>query len=318
MSSSYKSSDKSLWKGRVDGETEEYLRWHQVIEVVDLNQTVDSLKSKAVFLGFCSDEGVRRNKGRVGAKEAPGKLREVLSGLPYHSKGGIVDAGDVVCEGSDLEGAQEELGIRVAQILSDGGRPVVLGGGHEVTYGHYLGIRKAFPEKKIGIINLDAHLDIRELSNGKGNSGTGFFQIIEKEKNNKGAFHYLAVGIQPIGNTKALYKYSKENNVEIIEADNVQSSEELIAIQGTIQNFANKVDVIYLTIDMDVFAAPYAPGVSALNYNGLVPSGNIQKIYKQIIQLPNLKSIDVAELNPKFDSDNRTARLAADLVFKLI
>src|SRR5690606_16177275 len=99
------------------------------------------------------------------------KLRGILSGLPYHSKGGIVDAGDVVCEGSDMEGAQEELSNRVAQILNYGGRPIVLGGGHEVTYGHYLGVRKAFPEKSIGIINLDAHLDIREPTNGKGNSG---------------------------------------------------------------------------------------------------------------------------------------------------
>ncbi|MDR2272298.1 MAG: formimidoylglutamase [Sphingobacterium sp.] len=316
----YVGGDQGVWKGRVDGEARAWMRWHQMMDCIDLS--VDSnLDHSVVFLGFCSDEGVGRNQGRVGAKDGPAALRNVLANLPvyFSSELKLKDAGDILLKDSDLESSQMALGDAVSSILRAGGFPVILGGGHEVTYGHYLGIKSFLEDhrKKIGIINLDAHLDMRELAMGQGNSGTGFYQIEKERAGINQSFHYLAIGIQEISNTKGLVDYAKSKNVQLIERKDLVSHKRH-EIRQQIQLFAEQVDYIYLTIDLDAFAAAYAPGVSALAFNGIVPDELFFDLYHTIITLPNLQSVDIAELNPYFDIDARTAKLAADLIFKLL
>ena len=315
----YKPSEQQKWAGRVDGDTKEYLRWHQMITCVDLDAEHQSLDKHVVFLGFCCDEGVRRNQGRIGAKDAPEALRKVLAGLPNHMHADIkiADAGNVFCLAEDLEAAQNELAKRVAQILDKGGFPVVLGGGHEVTYGHFNGLKAHSKTKKLGVINLDAHFDIRPLVNNQGNSGTGFYQIFDDAEKESFEIHYLAVGIQDISNTQALFNYANEKGVAVIKREEI-FPENMDKVTSQIQEFAASTDDIYLTVDMDVFSAAYAPGVSAPAFHGVVPDHDFQRIFQSLLQLPNLKSMDFAEINPLYDIDNRTTKLAADLIFRLV
>ncbi|WP_140936575.1 formimidoylglutamase [Sphingobacterium lumbrici] len=314
----YRIPNVSFWIGREDGDQPELLRWHQIIKNIDLRNKADFSKA-VVLLGFCCDEGVRRNMGRVGATEGSAYLRKALANLPVHFSFEdlhLIDGGDIICEKGDLEGAQEALSQAVSVIIDHGGFPIVLGGGHELTYGHFCGIKKS-TTKTVGIINIDAHLDIRQPMDGYGSSGTGFYQIAEDLAKENIAFHYLAIGIQQISNTKALFNYAKHKGVQIITAQDIYEAN-VAQIITAIQTFGKQVDVIYLTIDIDAFAAPYAPGVSALAFNGIVPDHVFNKIYATIIGLPNLISMDLAELNPTHDIDNRTARLGADLIFKAI
>lgn len=314
----YSLIDPIIWSGRIDGLNKESMRWHQLIEFVDLREEGE-LKNSIVFLGFCSDEGVRRNQGRIGAKDAPQAFRKIMANLPVHfsEKINLKDAGDICCKDGNLEEAQSTLSELVAKVIHAGGFPVVLGGGHEVTYGHFQGIKKACRGRKIGIINIDAHLDIRESVNGQGNSGTGFYQIAEECENENAEFQYLAIGIQEISNTNTLFSYAADKEVSIISADELQN-DNLNRINLIIKAFANQVDYIYLTIDMDAFDASHAPGVSSPAFNGIVPDAVFFKIFDAIKDLPNLVSMDIAELNPIYDIDNRTARLGALLLFKLL
>lgn len=314
----YRIPNVSFWIGREDGEHPDFLRWHQVIENIDLRNKLDFSRA-VVFIGFCCDEGVRRNMGRVGAVEGSSSLRKILAGLPVHFSPEnlrLIDAGDIICENGDLENAQAALSKAVSTIIDSGGFPIVLGGGHEVMYGHFCGIKKS-TNQSVGIINIDAHLDIRQPLEGRGSSGTGFYQIAHDLAEENIEFHYLAIGVQQISNTKALFDYAEKKGVQIIEAQEIYEAN-VEQITRAVKQFGKKVDVIYLTIDIDAFAAPYAPGVSALAFNGIVPDHVFHKIYATIIALPNLVSMDLAELNPTHDIDNRTARLGADLIFRVI
>ena len=317
MKDLYHPISQNIWSGRIDGDEPSYLRWHQTVQSIDLNNT-GNLNDSVVLLGFCCDEGVRRNQGRIGASEAPNQLRKILSNLPVHhaSTLKVLDAGNVICGGQNLEAAQEELAHRVQQIRNLRGFPLVIGGGHEVTYGHFQGLKRDNP-RKVGIINLDAHLDIRALVDGKGNSGTGFYQI-ERDLANLGEeFFYLAIGIQQISNTQALFDYAKQKRVKIIYADDVHVSN-LNQITSQIEDFLAKIDEVYFTVDLDVFASAFAPGVSATAFRGLIPDYTFECVFKQIIHSPKLISMDIAELNPQYDIDNQTAKLAADLIFRFL
>ena len=92
---------------------------------------------EGVLLGFACDAGVARNQGRG----RPGRHPQFLAGLPAHGLTRL-DAGDVAREGDALEAAQDALGQRVAALLGQGARPLVLGGGHEIAWGSFQGLAR--------------------------------------------------------------------------------------------------------------------------------------------------------------------------------
>ncbi|GEP93770.1 formimidoylglutamase [Chitinophaga cymbidii] len=307
------------WQGRTDGTSPDVLRWHQVVKIAgDTLPALEAGQKGIAFLGFACDEGVRRNKGRTGAAQGPEALRKMCANFPVHFDHHIlVDAGDVVCSGHDLEAAQEALSARVQQLIGAGYLPVLFGGGHEIAYGHERGIRRATPPSQLGIINFDAHFDLRQPEAQGPTSGTGFWQMAEDRKAAGLPFHYLALGIQQNSNTRRLFDTADALGAEYLPASLFQPKyhDRLI---GAIEAFIRRNDKIYLTTCLDVFAAPYAPGVSATAYNGLVPDALFLDCFRTVLRSGKLAGADIAELNPSLDPDNRTAKLAASLVFEIV
>jgi len=80
-----------------------------------------------------------------------------------------------------------------------------------------------------------------------------------------------------------------------------------------LNTFLKKVDSIYVTIDLDGFSSAYAPGVSAPSPMGFTPDIALECLHA-IIKSGKLISLDIAEMNPKYDIDNQTAKLAAALL----
>lgn len=299
------------WKGRVD--TEDGVtgkRWHQLIKEFSKEKKV-YLDKSVVFLGFSSEEGVRRNKGRVGAAKAPNAIRKYLSSLPYiNSKmPALYDYGNVICEDTNLEKAREEQIAIISKLLAKKTYPIVLGGGHEVAYGSFCAMKENYND--IGIINIDAHLDIR-LPNPKTNSGTGFYEMAKSVGKN---FNYLCLGAQKIGNTQALFNRTESLGGKYILADEIHENNK--DWHKVLEDFLNKHKHIYLSLDIDVFDVAYAPGVSATTTNGLTPH-QVKIMLRKIINSKKVKLIDIAELNPKYDIDDRTAKLTAHMIFEMV
>ncbi|KMQ72300.1 formimidoylglutamase [Chryseobacterium koreense] len=296
-----------IWNGRNDGTD---ILAQRIFQKVSLESNYHAISPKDFVLhGFAVDEGVRRNKGRVGAKDAPDIIRKNMSNFPVTNPEFVLkDFGNVYCEDGDLEKSQNELAEKVGEVLAQNAKSIVLGGGHEVTFAHYSGIRKAFPDKKIGIINIDAHFDNREPENGLGSSGTGFWQIAQEQE-----IHSLHIGIQRNSNTLKLFDTAHQFGMKYILADEL-FFDRLPYVYEHIDLLSEKVDVLYLTICMDVLNAAISPGVSALAYNGIFADSTFMHFYKHILKSQKLVAMDVAEVNPTFDIQERTARLAASLV----
>lgn len=297
-----------IWQGRLDGEEPLFHRLFQRVQESENHDLI--ITNDFVLHGFAVDEGVRRNKGRVGAKNAPDIIRKNMANFPVILPDfSMLDFGNITCEDGDLEKAQTTLAENVTQVLAKGAKSLVLGGGHEVTFAHYSGIRNAFPDKKIGIINIDAHFDNRRPEEGVGaSSGTGFWQIAQDENN-----HTLHIGIQRNSNTLKLFDTAHQFGMKYILADEL-FFENLPSVYERITELIESVDVLYLTVCMDVFNASIAPGVSASAYNGLFTDAAFMHFYKHILKSEKLVALDVAEVNPEFDIQERTARLAASLV----
>ncbi len=303
------SFEQDIWTGRLDAEDGELgIRIHQIIQPYQ-----DNLHPQKVFIGFCSEEGVERNKGRIGAKEAPNTIRKFLANLPVHiSNHSIVDYGNIWVD-EDLEEARDQQRQLVADFLAQNHFPIILGGGHETALGNFLGFIQQHPQNSL-VINLDAHFDLRYPSPNS-TSGTPFFEMKNFCKEHQIPFNYLAIGIQELGNTRALFQRADEFNVNYILADEIHLN--FNQILDHLKFALEKFDHIYLTLDMDVFDVAYAPGVSAPSINGLTPF-QIKYLLKFLKQTGKVKVFDAVETNPTFDRDFQTSKLAAQSIYEFL
>lgn len=309
-----KKIDPSIWSGRTDHLTNRSsFRYHQVIEMKTL-EDLSADENTCVLIGFECEEGVRRNKGRLGAAAAPEALRKEMASLPWKQQleKKIIDIGNLACVGTQLEQAQQYLGDTVARILQKDAKPIILGGGHETAYGHYLGARKYLGEQaKLGIINIDAHFDMRSYEE-QPSSGTMFRQILEQDKN----ANYFVVGIQKYGNTEELFEKADELGVKYEYEENMQMGQ-LESLNEQLDKFIEAHDYIMLTLCTDVLNAAFAPGVSAPSPFGLNPTV-VRSIIRTVTAYEQTRSFDISEVNPSLDENNRTVKLGAYLVNEAI
>ncbi|CAK2401873.1 Formimidoylglutamase [Vibrio crassostreae] len=322
-----------VWNGRNDLEDGALgTRVHHITKQVQSSDSSDELTDSAIALvGFASDAGVARNKGRVGAKQAPNLIRQALANMAWHSDAHIADLGDIECNDGQLEVSQKQCASVITNVLSTN-KVITLGGGHEVAWASFQGLaehlhkaerlHKDQPERKpkIGIVNFDAHFDLREfesdIADVKPSSGTPFNQISDYCHSHQWPFHYACLGVSAASNTKALFNKADQLGVWY-EHDRDITQVNQVAQLVKLQKFIDECDYLYLTIDLDVFPAATAPGVSApaargVSYETLAPF--LEQIFKHS---EKLIIADIAEYNPDYDVDGQTARLAARLCWDI-
>jgi len=319
MSQTYQKPDMNNWTGRIDSKDNyDAFRWHQWVQPLDLsvsNIELPSFKVGIAILGFCSDEGVRRNLGRTGAAKGPLSIRKELCNLPcsFTSELKIFEAGNILCDDGNLERSQKALAVAVDQLLHLGLFPIVLGGGHEIAYGSYLGLLKHGLTP--GIVNFDAHFDIRPYDN-QGSSGTMFRQIYDALMQSNRSFNYFVIGIQKRGNTIDLFKTAEQMGTQYLMAKDIGEGDLSDALKK-LDVFLERQSQLYVTICSDVFSSAFAPGVSATQPLGLSPE-RILRFFKVIFKSGKVVLFDIAEVSPRFDSDNVTSNVAATFVFAAI
>ncbi|MDI9230836.1 formimidoylglutamase [Staphylococcus caprae] len=305
----YRLAERDLWTGRLDSETDiKQFRHFQTVKFGDLSKVEKSGTRKGVgILGYAVDKGVELNKGRVGAKEGPNAIKKAFAGLPdLNQCEELVDYGNVEHDHDALIDTQKEYAELAAKSIQNHKQTFLIGGGHDIAYAQYLATRKVYPNESIGVINIDAHFDTRD--EGESTSGTSFRQILEQDDN----ADYMVLGISQGGNTQGLFDYAKEKHVQYVYADELLNQVSP-PIKDMIEHFIHDHDIIMFTVCMDVVDSAFAPGVSAPAVLGIYPH-TVFELAKRIIPSEKVASISIAEMNPQYDLDNRTAKLVANLV----
>jgi formiminoglutamase len=275
--------------------------------------------ARVALVGVPQDIGVERNGGRIGASEAPDAIRRMLYRLtPYNVATGrsippgmIRDLGNIHCAG-DLEDIHARLSAVVEEVVRAGVIPIVLGGGHDTTYGAATGVASTCGP--LGMINVDAHLDVR-LPNPLRNSGTSFRMLIEE--GSVRAESFVELGIQPYVNSEAHVAWLKGRGARIITIDEVHAYGAHRQIDAALQIAKAGTRGLYGTLDIDGVRAAEAPGVSAPLPDGLT-AGELLEIASALGRCTTTVALDVVEVNPRYDRDNATARLAAHAIVRFI
>lgn len=266
--------------------------------------------SEIVILGCPEDEGVIRNRGRKGTSEAPAAIRDQFYRLTtFNIKKRIFDLGNTVI-GSTLEETHDNQAEIVKQVLRDGKRLIVLGGGNDISYPDGLAMAEVFgPEWWIGV-NVDSHLDVRLAE--QRNSGTQYRQLLDE--GHLLPTYFYEVGFQSHFCSPVYYEYIRDRHIHRISLELLRSRADAdVELKDMIrEKFIGHSSSLntFFGFDMDVVRAADAPGTSAPSPLGL-RAGEFITLVKYAASLANTRIIEFTEVNPKYDVDNRTTRLVA-------
>jgi len=255
------------------------------------------------LIGLADDLGVRLNGGRPGAREGPGAFRGALAKYGVADPHGwewprVFDAGDIVPAEGRTEAALHETHRRVSDavgaMLDLGVFPVGIGGGHDLTFAF---MRPVLARHGVSrVVYCDAHLDVREAPG----SGMPFRALVEQ----CGVKRLEAFGTNDLVNSREHARWFESHGG--VSARNHGDNGMRFEAQDCV-----------LSLDLDVFDAGFAPGVSAPNPSGWFPLIAMAPIVRAGASR-QVKAFDIMELCPAHDHDERTARLAAHVFLTFI
>jgi arginase len=222
--------------------------------------------------------------------------------------------------------------------------PFVLAGDHGSAGGTIAGIKKQFPEKRLGVVWIDAHGDIHSpYTSPSGNMHGMPLSTALNSDNLKSKVNSISVeeknvwdalkelhGIVPKINPEDLIfigvRDLEEQEVSIIEALKIRNIlvEEVRAkgadkVYQEVLNQLNACDLIYISFDVDSMDPDYTSyGTGTPVKNGLYPQ-EVVTIMKGIIESNKVCCMEVVEVNPCLDDKkNKMAEITFQIVEDLV
>ncbi|HEX6040498.1 formimidoylglutamase [Longimicrobium sp.] len=277
----------------------------------------EPLDGRTVVLGFPYDGGI---PSRPGARFGPRAIREALASFGSHDGEKdvtpVLDLGDVALPQMNGADAHAKVQEAARQVFASGALPVFLGGDHGITGSIVRGLADARPHIGLALMNIDAHLDVREYEDEAHlSSGTPFRRAMETPILD-GA-HVTMIGIRRFANSRYYLDFAAAQGIRLSTVEEVQSHGAATVAKAALYRATTGADALYLSIDMDAADAAFAPGVSAPGTGGLTAREMID-IVRTVAVDPRLVGADIMETSPPYDPDGRTARLAARLLLEIL
>lgn len=268
-------------------------------------------RASHVLVGCPQDHGVRRNHGRPGAAGAPAAIRAALYRLKPPPEPGscrLLDLGDIKVDGS-LEDIHSRLQSVVARALAAKKTVIVLGGGNDISSADGAALAEVFGE--IAAVNIDAHLDIRKSANR--HSGTPYRNLLDQGLIVSGRL--FAYGIQTWANSCEYLREAEELGLRITTYGEIRSKGDRVAGESLLASLPPLP--LLAGLDMDSVRSADAPGVSAPSPVGL-NADEVLALIDGLRRHPAATLFEITEVNPVFDRDGCTARLAALAVYTFL
>ncbi len=274
-------------------------------------------RSKFCLIGIPDHEAVLALGGRLGAASGPRAFRRVWARFrPRLDIAGFFrDSGDVTGLGADVARNHRQAADAIVGLVRKDERAIVVGGSHDHGFSHLSGVVRSMGLKRPGLINLDAHLDVRKPA-PRITSGSPFYLALESGILDPKRF--VEFGIQSQCNAPELWDYASKKRLMIIGYDELRAPGAAVKrFAAALKTLAAHCDGVIVSLDLDCAAQAFAPGVSAPQAEGF-SSSEVLEMMQLAGAHPKVASLGVFELNPLHDIDDRTARLAATAAMRFI
>ncbi|MCA9522014.1 MAG: arginase family protein [Myxococcales bacterium] len=274
------------------------------------------------ILGFPDDRGVTSAGGRAGASGGPGAFRQMLKHFSgrEHVREQLAADIDFPSGASSLAQTHRNATTFIAEQHSQHRWSIVVGGGSDFGYAQLRGIYESLGSRLshrpvIGCLNVDAHLDCNPTVEAC-NAYSPFYTAIEECWIDPGQL--VQFGAQRHCNPRAAWEFAEARNCVVVLFDELRTHDDVVSLFAqNLHHLAAYCDVVTVQLDLDSIAQAFAPGVSDPQSEGLAPR-DIVEMMRIAGRTAAVESLGIFELNPRFDVDNRTARLAATAAYYFI
>ncbi|MBA2755295.1 MAG: agmatinase family protein [Chloroflexia bacterium] len=228
----------------------------------------------------------------------------------------VRDLGDVGGHLTDVGVAHAKIEAAVAAITTREPHfvPIMLGGDHSVTAPAVRGFAAARAGRRIGLINIDAHHDVRNMEHGPHN-GTPFRQLIEGGQ--VAGENLVELGIHGFVNSARYQRWLLDRGGTVISARTVQREGMEACVAEALRIAAEGADLVYVSVDIDCLAYPWAAGTSASTAEGLSAWQLLEAVWACGLH-PKVAAFDLVEVDPSRDIQNLTARTACSTILTFL
>ena len=244
-----------------------------------------------------------------GCDQAPASLRATLRRIGLYDidagrelSSAIADHGDVQIEGLSIEEATPVIRSAVAMAVERHSLTLVVGGNNAVTRPALLALGDL---GSVGLITLDAHLDMRDLDQGLSN-GNPVRALMEDGL--PGA-NIAQVGLASFANTAAMHRDALEAGNSLVSMADIRRDGIEAAIDRALDHL-NHCEAILVDCDIDVINRSQMPGAPGARPGGMAVEDFFWAV-RTLAADPRAKAIDLTEWDPPLDASDLSALTAA-------
>jgi arginase family enzyme len=228
----------------------------------------------------------------------------------------LADAGDFHVYPTDLRRTFQAVATEARELASTGAVTLFLGGDHSVSFPLFAGVAAARPERgRLGYVQIDHHFDFGTYSalHGALYHGSNARRISEIPGIEPSQIAFVGVGsVTRRDQLDDLHR----RGFHIVTAAAIRKVGAASALREVIGSLSAQCDAVYLSCDIDVLEAAYAPGTGGLTIGGLDGAELLDTI-ELLAALP-IVAADLVEVAPRYDPTGRTPLMAAHLLFELV
>lgn len=246
--------------------------------------------------------------------------------IPWQDKGDLIpkkygESSDKLRNCEQVVAINKDLYNTVTDTLNEGAFPVVIGGDHSLAAGSVMAV--AQKHKKAGLIWVDAHGDWNdEKSSLSGNMhGMPFSAVCGWGPSEMVSYVENPVFIDPkkavqIGGRDIDYKERarmKEAGITVFSIADIDRLGVLEVTKRAMKIVGNDTVGFHVSFDVDAITPEAAPGTGTPVHSGLTVREAFL-LLEILHQSKKMLGLDMVEVNPILDNQNRTGILAAELI----
>ncbi|MCO4761483.1 MAG: arginase family protein [Myxococcales bacterium] len=299
------------------------LRMGSLMVSLEGNPSADAVQ--AILLGVASDRGAGLRGSRLGAVDGPQRFREYFWRLhaPEGWKAGsILDAGDLISAGRTDE-THARLG-EVTDVLRGRfpkARLMVIGGSQDNLYGEILGlgrwVRRNGGAARCGLVNIDARPDAF-VHEGEPHDGTAIRRLLGESASQLSGENTVLWGLQRSESSAKHVRFLREQGVVMRWwPDLGEGRTATTSLLDELSSLTARCTAVALSVDLSALSQAQAPGVAEPIATG-VPAAAIVRGAEALASSPCPTQLSIYGLNPRFDRDGMTGRLAARIAWSYI
>lgn len=268
-------------------------------------------------LGITFDSAASVGKGAALGPEQIRKCTEVLP--PVNAAGDffsdlkVYDAGNVEFS-LDWEKYYRLVEERAQALLESKKFCIFMGGDHSVTVPLGIALRKANPDKKIGIVHFDSHPDLcKEYEGSRWSHACPLRRVLEGVVDTQ---DLAQVGIRSYEYEEIEF-YGEHPELMVIKAQDIFIDGYKMCTERLIEKFKD-YDFVYITLDIDVLDPAFAPGTGTPEAGGL-SSSELMYIVNNLVRRTPVQAMDIVEVAPPLDTRNNiTSWVAAKIIYEVL